>query len=65
MPSPLQLLSLLDIAAQTGMSLWWVDKRLRLWERTDLKFGHIGRNTGKRWRQVDVERKLPAELSKD
>lgn len=65
MSSPHRLLTRHQIAAMTGMGLSWVDQRLRDWQHADRRFRHVGQNTGKRWRQADIERKLHAELRKD
>ena len=58
MPNIPRLLSRHQIAAIVGMGLWWVDQRLRDWQHADRNFRPIGRNSGRRWRQADIERKL-------
>lgn len=53
-----RLLTRPQIAAMTGMGLWWVDKMLRKWRLVDRRFKPIGSNTGRRYRDTDVARML-------
>lgn len=65
MPDPLALLSQQQIADRTGWSTQTTRRRLATWEALDPKFGHDGNGHGKRWRLVDITRKLVEAMQKD